>query len=347
MIEKKNKNNIDQSGSLDKCPECGGNAISSGFEKTCKECGLVINEFFGETSYLFNDKNIDPRFYKQYVALGNRPNFIGGLGTFIGYENSKYLRDKSGKLLPPEEQKLYRRLKKNYSHLIRIKNHETEYRIMSILQTISSDLKLNKNTSNKAAYYYKKIVKIEGKVINNISLLAFCISQAAKRDRHNAPIPIKEISEAFQKHKHRVHARLILRDGLLYKRHLPNNCAPHMSEDFITRLVNMVVNNEDLEKRLNKKEITWTRGDLENLLSQKCREILKKLTLKNRGGRNPFILAGAIIYLADKLLAKDHDQKPILTQKIIAKSTEIAEYSIRDHYLKVLKPAFIAKKDES
>jgi len=47
---------------------------------------------------------------KQYVALGERNDYIGGLGAFIDYENSKYLREKTGKLLPLDEQKLYRRL---------------------------------------------------------------------------------------------------------------------------------------------------------------------------------------------------------------------------------------------
>ena len=57
-------------------------------------------------------------------------------------------------------------------------------------------------------------------------------------------------------------------------------------------------------------------------------------------GRNPFILTGADIYLADKLLAKEYSQKSILTQNFISKATIIAEYSIRDHYVNILKPLF-------
>ena len=73
----------------------------------------------------------------------------------------------------------------------------------------------------------------------------------------------------------------------------------------------------------------------------KCREILYNLNSWQRGGRNPFILTGAIIYLADKLLARQYNQKAILTQKIISEATKIAEYSIRDHYVNLLKPLFI------
>ena len=55
------------------------------------------------------------------------------------------------------------------------------------------------------------------------------------------------------------------------------------------------------------------------------------------------ILAGAIIYCADNLLAVKYKQKKVLTQKIISIATNIAEYSIRDHYVSLLKPIFINK----
>ena len=326
---------------LEKCPECNGAIILSSFERTCKECGLVITEVYEDSSYLISNRDNKNNLNKQYVALGERTNFVGGLGSFIGYENSRYLKDKSGKLLHPNEQKLFRRLKKNYSQFIRIKNHETEYRIFNILNKLSIYLQLNKNIRNMAAYYYKKIVKNEKKIINNISLIAFCIFYAARKESHNAPITINEISKAFQNFGHRVNSRLILRDGIKYKKHLMNNSAPHRSEDYISRLISDVVSNKGLDRRLYIKGVAWTKKEFQNNLTSKCRTILKHLTLQRRGGRNPFILTGAIIYLADKLLAKEHNHKAILTQKIISESTKIAEYSIRDHYVNLLKPLFI------
>lgn len=332
---------IKDQGEEGKCPECGGEIITSSFERTCKDCGLVIDEILEFSTYLFCDKTIKSNLNKQYVALGDRTDFIGGLGTFIDYENSKYLKDKSGKLLSPEDQKLFRRLKKNYGQFLRIKNHETEYRIFNILNKISTYLSLNKNIKNIAAYYYKKIIKNEDKVINNISLIAFCIFFAARTEFHNAPISIKEISEAFQNFGHRVSPRLILRDALKYKHCITKNSEPHKSEDYVIRLIDNVINHKDLIERLNRKNITWSKKEFQIKLTLKCQEILKLLTFKYRGGRNPFILTGAIIYLADRILAKEYSQKAILTQKIISEATQIAEYSIRDHYVNLLKPLFI------
>jgi transcription initiation factor TFIIIB Brf1 subunit/transcription initiation factor TFIIB len=325
----------------DKCPECKGKVIVNSFEKICKECGLVINNFFKESAFVFNDLKTKNSLNKQYVALGERTDFIGGLGSFIDYEKSKYLKDKNGKLLPPSDQKLFRRLKKNYAQFLRIKNHETEYRVFNILNKITLYLNLNKNIRNNAAYYYKKILKSEEKVINNISLIAFCIFFASRKEFHNAPITINEISKAFQNFGHRVNPRLILRDGIRYKRHLKDDTTPHKSEDYLIRLIDEVIKHNSLKERLKKKEVTWTESEFQNNLIRKCREVLKKLPLWQRGGRNPFILTGAIIYLADKLLAKDYKQKTILTQKIISEATKIAEYSIRDHYVNLLKPLFM------
>ncbi|MFX0072459.1 MAG: hypothetical protein ACFFAO_15345 [Candidatus Hermodarchaeota archaeon] len=326
----------------DRCPECEGKVIVNSFEKICKECGLVINNFFKESAFVFNELKIKNSLNKQYVALGERTDFIGGLGSFIDYEKSKYLKDKNGKLLPPNDQKLYRRLKKNYAQFLRIKNHETEYRVFNILNKITLYLNLNKNIRNNAAYYYKKIIKSEEKVINNISLIAFCIFFAARREFHNAPITINEISKAFQNFGHRVNPRLILRDGIKYKHHLNDDTTPHRSEDYLIRLIDEIIKHRSLKERLMKKEVLWSENEFQNNLIRKCRQILKKLPVWQRGGRNPFILTGAIIYLADKLLAKDNKQKSILTQKIISEATKIAEYSIRDHYVNLLKPMFMS-----
>ena len=323
------------------CPECGESTIIKSREIVCGACGLVIDKIFKDSSYSFKTDRRNNNLSKQYVALGNRTDFVGGLGSFIGYEKTKFFRDKSGNLLSPNDQRLYRRLKKNYSKFLRIKNHETEYRIFNILNKISIYLDLNKNIRNNAAYYYKKIIKNENEIINNISLIAFCIFLAAREENHNAPITINEISNAFQKFGHRVNPRLILRDGLKYKKFLDIKTKPHKSEDYLNRLVNQIINHKNLTKRLRKKGINWSKKEFQIHLMNMSMSILKNLSMWKRAGRNPFILAGAVIYLADKLLAKKYKQKSVLTQKFIAESTKIAEYSIRDHYVNLLKPIFV------
>ncbi len=302
-----------------------------------------MDEIFGESSYILDKTEIHNGFSKQSVSLGDRANFVGGLGSCIDYENSKYLKDNSGMLLPPDEQRLYRRLKKQYGHFLRIKDHEMEYRIFTIINNITAHLNLNKNIQNQAAYYYKKILKCEKKVINNITLSAFCIFYAARKDLHNAPVTIKEIANAYQKFGHRVKPRLIIRDGIQYKKYLVDDSKPHKSEIYLGRLINDVFNATELEGRMQKKKALISKKEYLDRMTIKCRNILKSLNVWQRGGRNPFILAGAVIYLADKLLAKETGRKSVLTQKLISDATNIPEYSIRDHYVNLLKPLYIKK----
>ncbi len=74
---------------LDTCPECGENIILNSFEKNCKGCGLVVNRIFKESSFVHNDIKVKNNLSKQYVAPGERTEYVGGLGSFIDYENSK------------------------------------------------------------------------------------------------------------------------------------------------------------------------------------------------------------------------------------------------------------------
>ncbi|MFX0126434.1 MAG: hypothetical protein ACFFAE_22645, partial [Candidatus Hodarchaeota archaeon] len=77
----------------------------------------------------------------------------------------------------------------------------------------------------------------------------------------------------------------------------------------------------------------------------------KKLFLNfpktNRGGRNPFILAASIIIASDILLARQvlfphcylrSSKRGILTQKHLANLLNIAEFTLREHYLLLAKP---------
>ena len=317
--------------------------IQNGFERTCKACGLVEGEILDETSYVIRDSDVhDPR-GSQYVALGNKTNFVGGLGSFIDYQKSRCLRDGKGRQLPASKQVLFRRLKKNYAKFTRIKDHETEYRIFQTLNKVSMLLDVGDSITENAAYLFRKILKAESSVINHVSLIAFCLFYAIRKSSHHAPITIKEIAEAFRKYGHRVNARLILRDGMEYKHHFVKKSTPKRSEDYLARLLSNVIQHEELDKRLRYKGLSWSMKQYQNYLTRTCWKIMRNLSTWKRGGRSPFILTGAVIYLADRILAKKCGHKAILTQKMVSEATGIAEYSIRDHYVNLLKPFFLKK----
>ena len=325
------------------CPECNSNLIQNGHESVCENCGLVIDSVLFVDSFQFNDTiNSDLSTGDQFVSVGKTVDNICTLGSHIDYFSTKVFSDYKHKVISSNFQKKFRKLKA-YTFPIKIKNHETDYRVLRILNKITKYLGLSSIVKNRAAYYYQSIKRKASSIRNHISLIGFCIFYASREFCSNAPVSIREICKIFTMLGHRVSPRLIIRDSIEYQKFLKKKNQPHKSEDFISRFINSVVNSPEVVNRMQKKKSLWTMTVYKNLLENKCKFIMKTINKGRKRSWNPFILASATVYCADKLLAKDYDTKSILTQKIASNAMNIAEYSIRDHYVKILKPLFNAK----
>lgn len=329
---------LNKMNSLKKCSECGSEIITRGYQTICGECGLIIDEMFINSSFtIFDNNEFQFNQGRQYVYLGKIPDAVGNLGSYIDYyDRKKYFLDINKRPISLKDQSLFSRLKNKYSKFSKIKNEETNYRIMNILADVTRTMKLSKDLRKDAAYYFRKIKSINDKIKNNISLIAFCVFFAVRNKTHNAPVTIKEISKVFQDLGHRVKPRLIIRDGVLYKKMLTSP-KPHRSEDYVERLINDIINFPILKNRMEKKYSLWSLEEYRIKLYNQTSSILKKIPIFKRGGKNPFIFAGAAVYAADKILAKKSNTKSILTQKFASQAMKIAEYSIRDHYVSVFK----------
>ncbi len=322
------------------CPECKANFIQNGHERVCVNCGLVIDSVLFVDSFQFNDTiNSDLSTGDQFVSIGKTVDNICTLGSHIDYFSTKVFSDYKHKVISSNYQKKFRKLK-TYTFPIKIKNHETDYRILRILNNITKYLRLSSIVKNHAAYYYQSIKHKAPSIRNHISLIGFCIFYASREFCSNAPVSIREICKIFTMLGHRVSPRLIIRDSIEYQKFLKKKNHPHKSEDFIARFINSIVNSPEVINRMQKKKSLWTMIVYKNLLENKCKFIIKTINKGRKRSWNPFILASATVYCADKLLAKDYETKSILTQKIASNAMKIAEYSIRDHYVKILKPLF-------
>lgn len=321
------------------CLECKGRLIQNGHESVCEKCGLVYNDELFICNYQFNEiKDTDYNNPDQFVSIGKVIDNVCTLGTHIGYFNSKSFCDYKGSLIPPKNQKTYAKLKRFYSLPLKIKNHETDYRILKILNDICHFIQLSPAVKNRSAYFYQKIKKNSPYIKNHVTLIAFCIFQSLREFSNKAPVGIRELAMIFQQMGHRISPRLIIRDSLDYQHIIKNSLTPHKSEDYITRLANSIINYPPIALRMEKKNSDWNKEEYQIKLIEGCNRILNILNKKIRGSRNPYILAGAIVYGSDKLIAKENNKKSILTQNIASNAMEIPEYSIRDHYVKIIKP---------
>jgi transcription initiation factor TFIIIB Brf1 subunit/transcription initiation factor TFIIB len=314
------------------CPDCSGLLITRQGFIVCGECGLALSREFVLPSYQMGEKpNRDAPDASVYVSLGNRMHIVDGLGSYIGFHNDRYFRDVYGHSLSAVKQKKFRRLKTIYSTRIRIGRNEAKYRALRTLNHVSKLLMLNEQVRDRTAYLYKKIVsESPEKVNNNILLIAVCLLMAVREFRDEAPITLDEIADVFAKCGHRVNVRAIVREALKLKS--LTGYAPEIRrpEDYVPRVLSMLMNDSKVINKITARG--WKSKDYENYLREKMLEVIGMISSSKRGGRNPFIFTVSTAYASDRIIASEHGKRCVLTQKLASTATEVAEYSIRDHY---------------
>ena len=153
---------------------------------------------------------------------------------------------------------------------------------------------------------------------------------AVREFKEEAPISLEEIADVFEKCGHRVSVRSIVREALNLR--TVTGYAPQIRkpEDYVPRVLSMLMNNAKVVGKIESRG--WSPREYENLLRDKILFILDLVPSSKRGGRNPFIFTVSATYASDRLLAAEHGKRCVLTQKLASQATNVAEYSIRDHF---------------
>jgi len=322
------------------CLECKGEVIIHNGQYVCSHCGLVIGPQYLPPIVDFTSMEDSSSISsKQYVSLGARVHIVDGLGSYIDYHMTPFFKDSRGESLVPFKQRLFRRLKYVYDLRTRISGNETNYRALRTLNRACSILQLPDPVRDRAAYYYQKISKKYGKLkedsTNHIVLAAACLLFAIREYKHIAPVTIQELIEVFKNMGHRVSVRRVVREILVVKKIVSTKNYIRKSEDYIYRIISTITNSKDVIMQLHSLDIPC--DHFKRLLLKETLQILRKLNFSLRKGRNPYILAVASVYAASKKISSQLGVKRILTQKLIAKLSGVAEYSVRDHYCSLLK----------
>ncbi|MBD3405587.1 MAG: hypothetical protein GF411_05570 [Candidatus Lokiarchaeota archaeon] len=315
-----------------RCPDCSGQIVSSHGHKVCSECGLVMSRDYVDPTFQMGEKvkEGDPT-ASVYGSLGKRLHIVDGLGSYIDFHKTRYFRDAQGRILRSRRQKQFKRLKTVYSTRIRIGQDEAKYRALRTLNHVSKLLMIHEQVRDRTAYIYQKILDdAKDKISNNILLIAVCLLMAVREFKDSAPITLEEIAEVFERCGHRVSVRSIVREALRLRTITGYSPEIRKPEDYVPRVISMLVNNSQVIKKIESRG--WQIIQYENVLRNKMNEIIEMVPASKRGGRNPFIFAVSSAYAGDRIISEEYGKRSVLTQKLTAKATEVAEYSIRDHY---------------
>lgn len=321
---------------LQTCPECNGRVILNRGLYVCEECGLVSDTQYVPQDYIISLRKDKKELAKQYVSPGERVDIIDGLGSYIGNNRDAGNRDHQGKLLSKEKELYFRRLNRIYNFRARIRHRESQYRVLKSLNRVITLLQLSDKTKQRAAYIYRKSLKqFDHKEISTHPVLMTVALFLAIRERRE-PVTLQEVVTAFRQLGHRIPLNKVMRITEILKKSPGIELIRRKSEDYIPRLVSKIIRHPDVSLRLQRK--FWTLPDYRSLLMKTVKTLLEKISPEQRGGRHPYIFAASVLYGADLLIAKTTSRRPVLTQKLLAKIVNVAEYSIRDHYCTLLKP---------
>ena len=314
------------------CPDCHGRLLHSQGYIVCSECGIAISRKYVNPTYQMGEKvRSDAPDATMYVSLGNRMHIVDGLGSYIGFHKDWYFRDAHGRSLSAASQKRFKRLKSVYSTQVRIGGNEAKYRALRTLNHVSKLLMLNEQVRDRTAYLYKKVVsESSGRVTNNILLMAVCLLMAVREFKDGAPITLEEIADVFEKCGHRVSVRSIVREALRLKSMMGYAPAIRKPRDYVPRVLSMLMNNQRVTSKVRLRG--WDLKAYESALRDRIFEILELIPSSKRGGRNPFIFTVSAAYASDRLIANEYGRRTVLTQKLASTATQVAEYSIRDHF---------------
>jgi transcription initiation factor TFIIIB Brf1 subunit/transcription initiation factor TFIIB len=320
---------------IQKCPECKGKVVLTKGLYVCEDCGLVAEPDYVPQDYIISVHTDKHELAKQYVSPGERVDIVDGMGSYIGNFNETRSRDSHGNTLSKEKELYFRRLNRIYNFRARIRHKESQYRVLKSLNHATVLLQLSDETKQRAAYIYRKSLKhFDQKEVSTHPVIMTVALFLAIRER-SAPVTLQDVIKTFRQLGHRIPLNKVMRMIEILKKAPGIELVRRISEDYIPCLASKVVRHPEVKVRLHRR--FWTPTEYHSLLTRTATLLLKEISPEQRGGRHPYIFAASVLYGADLLIARQSEKCAVLTQKLLATITNVAEYSIRDHYCSVLK----------
>jgi transcription initiation factor TFIIIB Brf1 subunit/transcription initiation factor TFIIB len=308
---------------MEKCKECGGILIKTKEgDLTCGSCGLVhqINTYV-------NNEYEDSVAIMPTIPLGGKlmPSSYGIFKDFINDPLSENTQN-SLRMLKRVDDKL-----KAYQASSMINSL-----LLNSIMQISNELNLSKNIVFATLKLYLKSIKYlksNGYRYTTPTVYAACLLVMSRILGENRVLSLEEITNVFLKHGHRVTKGNIAWCSSIISKKVLNKffSYKYLVRIYLERFHKLCINNEDINKIIYKKGLEIDKQTLLNLIKKKSLEIIENFDEVKVQGKSPFVFAAAVLYVADKLVAKEMKIKPILSHRLIRQITGVPEFSLREH----------------
>jgi len=321
------------------CEECGGDLIRTSSSFTCSRCGLVNFQAFEDALLKISAKDDEETGVFSYY--GEREHIVDGMGSFIDFYGTTRLRDTRRKRLSRNIEQKFLRLKRINDLQLHTMNRESDYRALRVLNRMTSLFQLTKQIRSRAAYLLRIMTQVldTSPRLNRIILVATALYIAMKESSKGNPITLTELADGFKEQGHRISKKLIVRALWTLRPKLLNvldfTKLMTKNQDYTATILQRLQSSEKIKTRISARRIN--EQEYYHLLLMETRDLLQKIPYPVRGGRNPYIFTVSVVYAADHTVCKNKlGIRPVLSQKAIADATNVAEYSVRDHFARVI-----------
>lgn len=318
------------------CSECGGVLVQTFSDIVCSRCGLVQHQVFVEPSFTLTECTETPP-GSVFVAQGNRPNIVDDLGSFIGHYRSRKLKDADGHYLSSSNQEDFQRQKKINDLDIHTQGKKREYRALCMLNALIGVLEISCSIRNDAAVLFNKTHnQLEGQVY--IAEMIAGAVYISIRTSQGETIQLKDLLRACENVNLHVRANKVLQAAALIRKLTGRQIRVPKPFDYFEKILNKVIYDRRFSERLEKYIFPMEQYSV--LLRDYATRLFNQIEKLDRGGRNPYVTACAAFAGADILVAsvKCDKKTGFISQRLLAGITGVAEFTLRDHYLKIIKP---------
>jgi transcription initiation factor TFIIIB Brf1 subunit/transcription initiation factor TFIIB len=300
--------------------------------KVCTNCGNIIDKHFISGRYLRGDT-------RDIQKHGTPPRATALGDTQSTFREGTTFRKKD--IYNTHNSSLFFRLKRIDKY--RYKDQETYLRIFKRLHKVCLRLGIPRHITEAAAYRFRKLKNGEYDIINNSTAIVYCLWDTIRFYRFNTNL--KDLINAFKEEGTHIRGRLLIRDGALYSEYLKSEgivkSKPKHASDYIPTLIaNLLAHRDRIQERLTYKNVGISPENYIFTLERFAFYIIDIINIPLKySGINPFQTASTVLYVAGKMVGKIKGySSTVLTQSLIAEITNVATYSVRGIYGKLLKP---------
>ncbi len=307
--------------SVEVCPECSGRIIDAGDELVCRSCGIV-----------FGKEVVEPRSENSVKAIDYIQNSLGGYLGPIDYSYEEIFSHGFSKISSS-----FRYLKTVSDFTGR--ESGSLYSCVKLIERVCEKLLLPKFVMGNAIMISRKILSSKECAVNVAAISAYSIIAACKIENVTS-VGMKEIVDAHKALGKRVKVSSLVK---LYI-DSPVKQMPRNPSDYVARVISRLSSNQDIERSIissGQSKLPYFRR-----LYSKALELIEKVRGDGTRGHNPCAVAATAVYAAECILSEIENRKKLITQRDVALSVNVAEYTVREQFGEIFR-AIVSRQARS